>query len=155
MRQLALVAALTSAVMVYYVARSVDDYKYTYVGRFFGSVVLIGWAVVAMRKPRSRGPLARGLMLTTAAVVGAWMAYTGRFNNGYHGSPESAWSLAARIAADPRWDDAAPAITIHENGWIEAASLVLQLERRGRACGSSNAAGTSSSRSDSSPTGAR
>ncbi|MBN9122574.1 MAG: hypothetical protein J0I06_26075 [Planctomycetes bacterium] len=131
-RQLGLVAALTSAVMVYYVARSVDDYRYTYVGKFFASVLLVGWALIAMRVAAlARGPAARGLTIAAALVVGAWAAYTGRFNNGYHGSPESV-ALAEAIANDPRWEEGAPAVTIHENGWIEATALVLQLERRGK-----------------------
>lgn len=131
-RQLALVAALTSAVMVYYVARSVDDYQYTYVGKFFGSVLLIGWSLVAMRVAAlARGSAARGVLIAAALGAGAWAASTGRFNNGYHGSPESV-ALAERIAADPRWSEGAPAVTIKENGWIEAAALILQLERRGK-----------------------
>jgi hypothetical protein len=131
-RQLALVAALTSGVMVYYVARSVDDYQYTYVGKFFGSVLLIGWALVAMRLAAlANGGLARGVMFGAALAVGVWLAYDGKFNNGYHGSPRSV-ELAEAIATDPRWEHGAPAVTIRENGWIEAAAVILQLERRGK-----------------------
>lgn len=131
-RQLAIVAALTSGAMVYYVARSVDDYQYTYVGKFFGSVLLIGWALVAMRVAAlADSVVVRGPLLVAALAVGAWLAHTGGFGNGYHGSPRSV-ELAEIIANDPQWEHGAPAVTIHEKGWIEAAALILQLERRGK-----------------------
>ncbi len=131
-QQLAFVTALTTAVMAYYAARSVDDYKFTYVGRFFASVVLIGWALIAMRVAALEcGPIVRGLMIAAALAVCAWVVFTGRFEHGYRGSPESV-ALADVIAADPRWSEGAPALTLNENGWTEAAALVLQLERRGK-----------------------
>jgi hypothetical protein len=131
-RQLGVVAMLTSAVMLYYAAKSVDDYKYTYVGRFFGSVVAIGWVLLAMRlSALVRGPVCGTLAVVAGVGIGAWAGYTGWFHNGYHGSPDS-FVVAKAIADDPRWADGAPAFTLDENGFVESAAVILQLERSGK-----------------------
>lgn len=131
-RQLGVVTAMSVAVMCYYSARGVDDYQFTYVGRFFTTAVATAWVLVAMRVAAvSDARLWRGLVLAVVVGLGAWAIRTGSFSNGYHGSPQ-AYELAERIANDPRWADGSPALTVNENGWVEGAAVVLHLERKGK-----------------------
>lgn len=129
-QQLAVVGALTTGAMTYYTARGVDSYQHTYLGVFYGSVLLLGWAVIAMRLAllvRSRAAFA-----VCGTVVAVWAAATGTFANRYEGVPEIP-ALTRQIANDPRWADGPPLFTLGgRDAWVEASALLLQLEREGK-----------------------
>lgn len=132
-RQLAAVMALSSAAMVYYAARGVDRLEETYVGIFFGSVLLLGWALIGMRLATAfdRGPVARGVALAVGGGVAVWAGLTGTFTNPYAGAAEVP-ALADAICADPRWANGPPAVTFDDRCWSQAAALLVELERRGQ-----------------------
>lgn len=129
-QQLVAVGVLTSGVMTYYAARGVDDYKHTYLGVFYGSVLLLGWSVIAVRLAL----LLRSTPRTSAVVVAgvaAWAVATGTFENTYEGVPGMP-ALADAVAADPRWEGGPPVLSIDRDGWTQGGALLLQLERRGK-----------------------
>jgi hypothetical protein len=131
-QQILVVCALSSGVMTYYAARGVDDYQWIYLGIFYGSVLLLGWSLIAMRVLL----LARSTTwrIATAAVgagVAIWAGATGNFTNPYVGAP-GVPALAESIAADPRWENGPPILTIDGDAWAEAAALLIELERRGK-----------------------
>ncbi|MBN9122573.1 MAG: hypothetical protein J0I06_26070 [Planctomycetes bacterium] len=131
-QQTVAVGALSSGAMTYYAARGVDDYQNVYLGIFFGSVLLLGWALIAMRVAvLGRGPAWRAGSAIAGAGVAAWACLTGLFHNPYPGAPDVP-ALAEVVAADPRWEGGPPLMTVDGDGWIGAGALLVQLERRGR-----------------------
>ncbi len=132
-RQLGAVALLSSAAMVYYAARGVDDLEQTYIGIFFGSVLLLGWSLIGMRVAAAfdRGPVWRATALVVGAGLAAWAALTGTFANHYAGSPDLP-AIADTICADPRWESGPPAVTTDTRCWGQVAGLLVELERRGK-----------------------
>jgi hypothetical protein len=131
-QQLAVVGALTSGVMTYYAARGVDDYKHTYLGLFYSSVLLLGWSIIAMRIALlCRSATARKAAFVGGAAVAAWAAVAGNFANTYAGLPEMP-ALADKVAKDERWAGAPPLFTFDGDGWVEGGALLVQLERRGK-----------------------
>jgi hypothetical protein len=131
-RQLGVVALLSSAAMIYYAARGVDDLQQTYIGIFFGSVLLLAWTLIGMRLGvvLDRGPVWRGVALVVGAGVAAWAGYTGVFTNTYAGAPEAP-AVADAICSDPRWEGGPPALTLNHDCWPQTAAVLVQLERRG------------------------
>ena len=132
-RQLGAVALLSSAAMGYYAARGVDDLEQTYIGIFFGSVLLLGWSLIGMRVAAAfdRGPVWRGTALCVGAGLAAWAALTGTFTNHYAGAPDLP-AIADTISADPRWESGPPAVTTDTRCWGQVAGLLVELERRGK-----------------------
>ncbi len=127
-QQVVVVGGLSSGAMAYYAARGVDDYEHVYLGIFYGSVLLLGWALIAMRVAL----LARGPAWNVVGVgIAVWASTTGNFANTYAGVPEAP-VLADTIAADPRWLNGPPIMTIDGEGWADAGALLIQLERRGK-----------------------
>jgi hypothetical protein len=131
--QLGIVCLLTSGVMFYYTARGVDDLSATYIGIFFGSVLLLGWVQIGLGVAAL---LDRGRAWRTAALAGTlaactWPALNGSFTNLYPGLPELP-QLAEAVVDDPRWQSGPPILTLHHETWPETAGLLVQLERRGR-----------------------
>src|SRR5207302_8906861 len=124
---------LTSGVLFYCAARGVDDLSATYIGIFFGSVLLLGWVLIGLGVAAllDRGRAWRTAALTGSLAVGTWAALNGFFTNLYPGLPELP-QLAEAIAADPRWQSGPPILTLHHEVWPETAGLLVQLERRGR-----------------------
>lgn len=131
-QQAVVVCALSTGSMTYYAARGVDDFRNIYLGIFYGSVLLVGWALIAMRVAvLGRGAAPRAATAVLGAGVAAWAAATGLFTNPYAGVPDVP-ALADAVAADPRWDNGPPLMTIDRDGWEKAGALLIQLERRGR-----------------------
>ncbi|WP_171474434.1 hypothetical protein [Frigoriglobus tundricola] len=132
-RQLGAVALLSSAAMAYYAARGVDDLEQTYIGIFFGSVLLLGLALIGMRVAAvfDRGAVWRGTALVIGAGLAAWATLTGTFKNHYAGAPALP-AIAEAIGADPRWEGGPPAVTTDTRCWGQVAGLLLELERRGK-----------------------
>lgn len=126
-QQLAVVGALTTGAMTYYTARGVDGYENTYLGIFYGSVLLLGWTVIAMRVALLARPRA-----SVGVGVAACVALVGTFVNEYEGAPETP-AVARRAADDPRWADGPPLLTLGgRDAWVGASGLLLQLERGGK-----------------------
>jgi hypothetical protein len=131
-QQVLVVCGLSSGVMTYYAARGVDDYQWIYLGIFYGSVLLLGWSLIAMRVALlARSPAWRIATGLVAAGVAVWAGATGNFTNPYVGVPDAP-QLAETIANDPRWETGPPILTIDGDGWAEAATLLIELERRGK-----------------------
>jgi hypothetical protein len=131
-QQLVVVGAVSSGAMAYYSARGVDDYKYTYLGIFYSSVLLLGWSLIAMRLAlMCRSAQWRVSTAVIGTGLAVWAATTGTFANSYVGAP-NAPAVADEIAADPRWQDGPPILTIDGDGWTQAGAVLIQLERRGK-----------------------
>lgn len=131
-RQLLAVAVLTTGAMAYYTRRGIDNYadEYLYLGYFYGSVLVLALVLVAVRVALLARAAPAAVALACAAVLVACAA-TGTFANRYAGFPELA-RAADEIAADPRWEDGPPLLTVHSSGWSPAVGLLVELERRGK-----------------------
>lgn len=131
-RQVAVVGLLTSAAMTWFAFRGVDDYRHVYTGVFFGSVLALGWALIAMRAAALCARAPRGARAAGAVALGvtAWAAVTGFIENRYAGAP-GAPAVAVAVATDPRWADNPPVLTLSHDTWPDVAGVLLQLDRRG------------------------
>ena len=131
-QQVVVVGAMSSGAMTYYAVKGVDDYQHLYLGVFFASVLLLGWTLIAMRVVLlGAGP--RGATRVRSSRSGS---RRGRGRRGGSTTRTSASpnapAIADAIAADPRWQNGPPILTIHGHGWAEAGTLLIELERRGK-----------------------
>jgi hypothetical protein len=125
---------LTSASFAYYILRGVDGLQYTYVGVFFGSVLVLGLAVGAMNLSRAL----EGHRLLRQGAIGllgllvAYIAWTGQFYNSYGGSLFVVRSME-RLRQHPRWSEDTAVLMVEDaRMWPELAGLIVALEREGK-----------------------
>lgn len=130
-QQLLVIGALSTASMSYYVLRGVDDFKWTYLGIFYGSVLLLGWSLISMRLAvLVRAFVWRALATFVVACVAVWAGTTGQFTNPYAGVPEAP-AIVEELCADPRWQTGPPLMTMDTDAWGHGGALLVQFERRG------------------------
>jgi hypothetical protein len=128
------VCGLATASMLYYAWRGVDSLQYTYVGIFFGSVLLLLVTIAALNAVSLFGTdrRRRAALACLVALVALAAASTGHFTNHYTGSPFLA-EVADRLDAG---EGADRPIVIFMNDpskqWVPAIGLVAEMERRGR-----------------------
>jgi hypothetical protein len=125
---------LTSATFAYYILRGVDDLHFTYVGIFFGSVLVLGLAVGAMNLSRALEGhrLLRHGAIGLLGLLVAYIAWTGQFYNSYPGCPFVARSVE-RLRQHPRWGEDTVVLMVEQpRMWPELAGLIVALEREGK-----------------------
>jgi hypothetical protein len=127
---------LATASMFYYAWRGIDSLQYTYVGIFFGSVLLLLITIAAMNAASLFGIDRRRRVALACLVALAAIASirTGHFANEYNGSPFLG-EVADHLDAGERGDR--PIVILvnddeHEELWPPMAGLIAEMERRGR-----------------------
>jgi len=131
-RQALAACAVTTAAVVYYAWRGVDNLAERYTVIFFGSVALVLLATAAMNAALLLGTdrRRRRVLASLVALAALWPALTGHFVNGYRGS-RFVTDLAATEASTTPADT--PILVTHEHSrWPQVAGFVLEIERRGR-----------------------
>jgi hypothetical protein len=132
-RSMAGAAVLTTGIYFYYACRGVDDLAYTYVGYFFGTVLLIVVSTCAMNVAvlLSRNAHAAGLVVLSAGFIGGYALATGKFTNNYTGEPAIPAFVEAVERSAPA--DARPLIVSSDPVlWPYVAGFVVEMERRGK-----------------------
>ncbi|MGN9906804.1 hypothetical protein ACTMTJ_04525 [Phytohabitans sp. LJ34] len=124
-------AALATILFVGYVARAVDDLRFTYVGQFTRAVpLLLLWIAVAAAAslPSARRAPA---WLVTAVVIGA--LGVGSRAPALHTMPEHVPDMPAVMAALDRYTGGRPAVMdVTQEAWPAFTALVARSDRTGR-----------------------
>jgi hypothetical protein len=123
--------ALATVLFVGYVARAVDDLRFTYVGQFTRAVpLLLLWVAVAAAASL---PSARRMpaWLVTAVVIGA--LGVGSRAPALHTMPEHVPDLPAVMAALDRYTGGRPAVMdVTQEAWPAFTALVARSDRTGQ-----------------------